>query len=220
MTDREVPLTGGRVTAGVVRVGDTVRRPPTRNSPFVRQLLAHFEAAGVSCVPRFLGIDALGRDSLSFLHGEVPSELGMFSAAQLAAAASLLRRIHDATATCVLRGNHEIVVHGDASPCNYVFVEGMPVGLIDFDAARPGLRREDVGYAAWLWLNVGDRRLAVDFQLQRLKQFVGAYGAFDPDDAVPAVLDIQKEFANRPDAPEKVRAWARDCFEWAQALLR
>ena len=36
----EIALGGGRVTPGVVRVGDTVRRPAKANTPFVRILLA------------------------------------------------------------------------------------------------------------------------------------------------------------------------------------
>jgi hypothetical protein len=216
MAEREVELTGGRVTVGVVRVGDTVRRPATPRSPFVHELLAHLEACGVCCVPRFLGTDELGRDTLSFLPGDVPSELGIFSDAQLAAAARLLRTIHDATATCSLRGNHEIVVHGDPSPCNYVFARGTPVGLIDFDAARPGSRREDVGYAAWLWLSIGDEQLSAPAQFRRLKQFIEAYGALDPDDGVAAVLAVQTEFANRSDVPAHVRTWAKSCREWLE----
>jgi hypothetical protein len=216
MAEREVELTGGRVTAGVVRVGDTVRRPATPRSPFVRELLAHFEARGVCCVPRFLGTDARGRDTLSFLPGDVPSDLGMFSDAQLAAAAQLLRTIHDATVTCSLRGSHEIVVHGDPSPCNYVFVRGLPVGLIDFDAARPGSRWEDVGYAAWLWLSIGDERLPAPSQFSRLRQFIEAYGALDPDDGVSAVLDVQTQFADRSDVPAHVRTWAKGCREWLE----
>ncbi|MFF1916255.1 hypothetical protein ACFVYE_32640 [Streptomyces sp. NPDC058239] len=37
----EIPLTGGRITKGVVRVGDTVRRPVGPHSPFVHRLLRH-----------------------------------------------------------------------------------------------------------------------------------------------------------------------------------
>jgi aminoglycoside phosphotransferase (APT) family kinase protein len=33
--------------------------------------------------------------------------------------------------------------------------EGKPVGIIDFDAAAPGERLQDVGYALFLWLNLG-----------------------------------------------------------------
>ena len=42
-----------------------------------------------------------------------------------------------------------------APPCNFVFRDGRPVGIIDFDAAAPGPRLRDVGYAIFLWLNLG-----------------------------------------------------------------
>ncbi|MFG1755530.1 hypothetical protein [Streptosporangium sandarakinum] len=51
---REIPLVGGDVTEGVVRVGDTVRRPVGPNAPLVHALLRHLEEGA----PRFLGIDA------------------------------------------------------------------------------------------------------------------------------------------------------------------
>ena len=41
-----MPLAGGDVTEGVVRVGDTVRRPVGPHSPLVHALLAHLESAG------------------------------------------------------------------------------------------------------------------------------------------------------------------------------
>jgi hypothetical protein len=48
-------LEGGRITLGVARVGDTVRRPRTQNSDFVDQLLRRLEAAGFEGAPRALG---------------------------------------------------------------------------------------------------------------------------------------------------------------------
>ena len=60
--DGEVPLRGGRVTPGVVRVGNTVRRPVTEASPFVARLLGHLERRGFAGAPRHLGLDAAGRD--------------------------------------------------------------------------------------------------------------------------------------------------------------
>ena len=39
----ELPLSGGNVTAGVVRVGDTVRRPVGAWTPAVHNLLQHLE---------------------------------------------------------------------------------------------------------------------------------------------------------------------------------
>jgi hypothetical protein len=53
-----VPLLVGRITPGVVRVGDTVRRPEGTASPFVREPLLHLERVGFTGALRFLGIDA------------------------------------------------------------------------------------------------------------------------------------------------------------------
>jgi phosphotransferase family enzyme len=219
MTEREVPLKGGRITSGVVRIGDTVRRPQGPHSAFVHRLLRHLEASGVACVPRFLGVDARGREILTFIQGEVPSELGHFSDIQLAAGARMLREIHDAAADCDLKGDCETVCHGDAGPCNTVFVNGTPVGTIDFDAARPGFRRQDVGYAAWLWLSIGDERFSPSAQGRRLAVFTRAYGAFDPDAAIPAVLAIQAEFAARTDGHVGLSGWAACCRAWLERHL-
>ena len=71
----EVPLNGGRVSAGVVRVENTVRRPPTTNSDFVHRLLGHLAAKGFDGAPSFLGTDERGRDILTFIDGEVPADL-------------------------------------------------------------------------------------------------------------------------------------------------
>lgn len=214
MADQEIPLRGGRVTAGVVRVGDTVRRPLGAHSPFVHAVLRHLEARGLDGVPRFLGVDEKGREILSFLPGEVPGDLGSFSEVQLAAAARLLCSLHDAAADCDLKGDHETICHGDPGPCNSVFVNGLPVAMIDFDAMRPGSRREDVGYAAWLWLSIGDERFAPELQAARLLTFAHAYGAIDPADVVPAILAVQDEFSARLDVPAHVREWAKVCRAW------
>ena len=72
----EIPLHGGRVTHGIVRIGDTVRRPPTANSEFVRRLLQHLAVKGFGGAPASLGTDAQGRDVLAFIEGDVPTDLG------------------------------------------------------------------------------------------------------------------------------------------------
>lgn len=159
-------------------------------------------------------MDAKGREILSFLPGDVPTELGNVSDVQLAAAARLLRLFHDAVADCELKGECETICHGDPGPCNSVFVDGLPVGIIDFDAARPGFRREDVDYAAWLWLSIGDERSSPELQGQRLAAFANAYGAIDIGDVVPAILAVQDQFLGRHDVPVTVREWAKSCRTW------
>ena len=65
----EQPLEGGRTTPGVVRVGDTVRRPGGRHSSFVARLLAALEEHDVPWAPRHLGVDEESRDVFTFLPG-------------------------------------------------------------------------------------------------------------------------------------------------------
>ena len=42
----EIPLDGGNVSGGVVRIGDTARRPAAPWTPAVHALLGHLHAAG------------------------------------------------------------------------------------------------------------------------------------------------------------------------------
>jgi hypothetical protein len=213
---KEVPLAGGRTTSGVVRVGDTIRRPLKSSSPFVHQLLTHLEAKGFAGAPRFLGIDSANREILSFISGFVPDNFREFSGVQLSSAARLLRALHDATTDCTLRGTSEVICHGDASFCNCVFVDGAPIAVIDFDAAHAGARRDDVGYAAWLWLDIGED-IDAELQGRRLADFFAAYGAKDIQDAVPAVIDAQVRLASRIDAPRRARDWAEKCRDWTES---
>ena len=216
MTEHEVVLPGGRTTNGVVRVGDTVRRPLCMNSAFVHRLLEHLAAERCPGAPRFLGLDSAGREMLTFLPGEVPDELGAFSDEQIHRAARLLRRLHDATQESVLRDPYEVVCHGDPSPCNCVFVDGTPAAFIDFDAARPGNRRDDVGYAAWMWLDIGNAALEARAQGQRVADFFLAYGALDPSGAVHALLDAQTELLQRKGTPPETQRWAETCRDWVR----
>lgn len=149
--DAEEPLGGGRITHGVVRVGDTVRRPASPSSPFVAELLNHLEQHGFSGAPRYLGVDEAGRDMFSYLPGHVPAKFQQWTDAQVTAAGVLLRSLHDATRGSRLAGPQPVVCHHDPGPNNMVFQDGTPVALVDFDTAAPGDPLEDVGYAAWTW---------------------------------------------------------------------
>src|SRR5678810_1235680 len=85
--EREIALTGGRMTRGVVGVGNTIRRPIAGRGPLAHDLLHHLGRRGFNGAPRFLGIDDAGREILSFIPGVVPPELGYFTDTQLASAA-------------------------------------------------------------------------------------------------------------------------------------
>ena len=221
--ERETPLRGGRITPGVVRVGDTVRRPPTPHSDFVRRLLDPLQAEHFDAAPVASGTDDLGRDVLSFIAGDVPAELSFHPDRVLSAAARLIRRFHDATATLVdspaaRRAGFEVVCHNDLSPCNFVFVDRLPVAIIDFDAASPGARVHDLAYAAWLWLDLGSPDTAPHEQARRLSLFLDAYGPGRTvrTGFVRAISTRQTIAAarGRQTGDADMAAWAEACRDW------
>lgn len=66
--NEETPLTGGRSRTGIVRVGDTVRRPLHDRSAWTHRVLRRLEGAPI-IAPWFLGIDDQNREILSYLPG-------------------------------------------------------------------------------------------------------------------------------------------------------
>jgi len=212
--EHEISLIGGRTTTGVVRIGDTVRRPIKARATFAHELLRHLQTRRFTAAPEFVGVDTAGREILSFIPGVVPPELGYFSDVQLIAAARLLRQLHDATLDCPLRNQYEVVCHGDPSPCNCVFVDGVPMAFIDFDDAHPGTRLEDLGYAAWLWIDIGNDDLSADAQGQRVADFFQSYG-LGTDDAIHSIVAAQVALAQRTDVAG-VREWSHNCRIWVE----
>ncbi|WP_202970755.1 aminoglycoside phosphotransferase family protein [Saccharothrix sp. ALI-22-I] len=196
--DTEVLLTGGRITPGVVRVGDTVRRPTTASSAFVAELLTQLERLQFTGAPRYLGLDEAGRDTFSYLPGWVPAKFQRWADTQVAAAGALLRSLHDATRDSGLTGGHPVICHHDPGPNNTVFQDGRPVGFIDFDTAAPGDPLEDLGYMAWTWC-VSSKTNAppAPAQAAQVRILADAYGltAAGRADVVDAMLDRQSRNA-------------------------
>jgi Ser/Thr protein kinase RdoA (MazF antagonist) len=192
----EIPLAGGALTDGIVRVGDTVRRPV--RGPGLRDLLQQLEQAGFDAAPRWLGIDEQGREILSWIDGETFTERGrmhpyigdppdrvVFSDEQVRAVFRLLRRFHDAS-------GDEVVCHGDFGPWNLVWRDGLPVGVIDFDQAHRGDPGEDVGYALRMFVSYGHAHAATEELVDRTWAALDAYGRpFD----VPALLEREYDRA-------------------------
>jgi aminoglycoside phosphotransferase (APT) family kinase protein len=208
------------MTPGVVRVGATVRRPATENSTFVRSLLALLRERGFEGAPRFLGEDEAGREVFSFIEGEVAADLDATIVDQvLVVAARQIRRYHDATAGSELAGAGEVVCHNDLSPCNFVFREGVPVGIIDFDGAAPGTRLQDLGYALFLWLNLGTDGPELDEQARRIRVFCGGYG-IEADVRVAGAI-VGAVAANvarlRRDGRPDDASWWQAQLDWLEA---
>ena len=101
--DAEILLIGGTANRGqVVRVGDTVRRPQRRTSPATHALLRHLADVGFTGAPRFLGIDELDREVLSYVPGTAitpPFPDWALTDEALASVAALLLSYHRAVET-------------------------------------------------------------------------------------------------------------------------
>lgn len=218
--ETEIPLTGGRVTAGVMRVGDTIRRPITTDRSQVHDLLSFLEAQSFEATPRFLGVDEHNREILGFIPGEVPVDLGHYTDTQLMAAATLLRRFHDATAgfELVHRSNAEVMCHNDWGPPNAVFRHDLPRGIIDFDTIKPGMRLWDLGYSAFAWLDLGNPDYKAEEQIRRLFVFADGYGLEDCPAAAIAVHTVARQIAlavsGRLQGKAEMAEWAAAAATW------
>ncbi|MBA9004037.1 phosphotransferase [Thermomonospora cellulosilytica] len=235
---REVVLGGGDVTEGVVRVGETVRRPLRAHSSAVHGLLRHLELVGFAGAPRFLGIDEQGREVLTYLEGEAPGRpLPEYAATDdaLVGVARLLRGFHDAVSlyeapadapwdtafTTNVDDPPELIGHCDVTPDNVIFRDGVPYGLIDFDLARPTTRLFDVVNTLRTWAPMADpadrepvfRRLDADAVGRRIRRFCDAYGL--PHDQRRRVLAVARLRFERSHESMRARAehlgggWAR-----------
>ncbi len=176
MAEPEIVLKGG-TDSSVVRVGKTVRRVRRAWSPTVLDLLRHLEREGFDRAPRALGFDDLGREVLTYIEGDVGNGEGfvtdqggrfdirlpdyVWTDRVLARLGQLLRSYHDAAASFPSNDREwrleptpplETICHNDLPPWNTVFQAGLPVAFIDWDAAAPGPRSVDVGFAAWRWV--------------------------------------------------------------------
>ncbi len=184
---QEEVLTGGGLNE-VVRIGSTVRRPTGPWTPNVHRLLEHLAPLGIS--PAVHGVDERGREVLSYLEGEVghpPLGEELRSDEVLTAVARMVRRLHDASAELVGRlppegwqfpavSPVEVICHNDLAPYNMVFRGGVPVGVFDFDGARPGPRWWDVAYTAYCLVPFSPEFGVVEEQRRRVGVFCEAYG--------------------------------------------
>jgi Ser/Thr protein kinase RdoA (MazF antagonist) len=198
VTDERL-LAGGAVTDGVVRVGDTVRRPARFGNQLMRDVLVHLERVGFDAAPRWLGLDDQGRDVLTWIEGDTftersrlhpyigdpPVRIG-FGEEQVAAAMRLLRRYHDTF-------GDDVICHGDFGPWNLVWRSSMPVAVIDFDSVYPGPPADDVGYALRMFIGYGFAAAEPSELVQRTRSALAGYGS---DFDVPALLEREYELAD------------------------
>jgi aminoglycoside phosphotransferase (APT) family kinase protein len=223
----EQALVGGMDAGrGVVRIGDTVRRPGMREP--VRALLRHLDAVGFAGAPRHLGTDEQGRDVVSWVDGDVPVPpypAWALTDEAIVSLGRLVRDYHEAVAPFDAAGltgwsgqwsdpgGGPVVCHNDLFPENAVFRGGVVVALIDFDMAGPGRPLWDLAIAAeeWAPLHAPGARLSTPDSLdavRRLGLLAGAYG-LAPDRA-QELLDVVVEEKAHATANIRTRVAAGD----------
>lgn len=210
----ETALRGGTANRGLVfRVGDTVRRPQGPGQAAVHALLVHLEQVGFDGAPRFLGVDAQGREVLSYLPGQTalpPYPPWSLTPRALRSVARLLRGFHQATVgfdaaqhswalPLPPRFRGDLVTHNDPNLDNIVFRSGEAVALIDFDRAAPGTPAWDVASAARTWAPLRPDQDIPDGRrgqvLARFRQLVHDYGLAGQDhDLLVAALLQERDW--------------------------
>ncbi|MER7548336.1 phosphotransferase [Spirillospora sp. NPDC127506] len=228
MQHEEEPLPGGNVSDGVVRVGDTVRRPTGPWTPAVHALLTHLHEVGFRAAPRPLGIDDQGREVLTFMPGHViwPDRFSHLNpAAQLARVAQLIREFHDAVQgfrppsdarwqTLIPADGSDIIAHHDLAPWNLVIGDDTQWAFIDWDAAGPGSRLWDIAYAIHGFIPLSaDPKWQRHDAADRLRVFVDAYGLDEAErrELVPLLARRTRSMHDflHDQAAQGVHPWAR-----------
>jgi Phosphotransferase enzyme family len=219
MNDEQV-LSDGKVgTAGVVRIGDRVRRFAGPGAASVHALLRRIQPDSV-VIPRPHRLSELSEE-LDYIEGYTPSlpwPAWMQTNDLLVDVAQSLAMIHRATVPVVSSINGPwwrwegasqsgpIIRHGDPWPANIVFTQsetGAPtvVGWIDWDFAQPGRPVDDLAALAkhWVPLMADDRAMAHGWELpvdrrHRLLLLLSAYG--DPSVDAAHLVDAAIDFAS------------------------
>lgn len=187
---KEIPLQGGQSAASVVRIGNVVHRTKGPNFQFIHSILLYLEKNNFPYSPRFLGIDAQGREMLTFIEGEVPRDIPL-SYPQKLDAIKILRAFHDVFANTSFCSQDETICHHDFAPWNVIVRNEQVVAVIDFDEVAPGRRVDDVAYFIWTFLDLGIAEVSDLKQIENIVGLVKAYHLEDKEDLVPAILKQQ-----------------------------
>ena len=104
-------------------------------------------------------------------------------------------------------------------------MEGRPSAFIDFDTASPGPRDTDLGYALWMFLDLGPDGADIGTQGRRIRMMCDAYGFDNQGDPISAISRSQQMTLERSQARTRTTgsassvAYARESVEWIRSEI-
>lgn len=179
----EVRLTGGNATGALVRSGDTVRKPWLAQTERTAAYQNGLRRKGID-VPRHLGRDALGRQVVEYVPGELAIDRAPLDDAAVHRVGRLIRTIHDASADLLVPDDWpvllpadgaDLICHNDLATWNLI-IDGERLVFIDWDGAGPSTVLWDLAYAAISFAHLFPDA-AVDASADRLAEFLAGYRA-------------------------------------------
>ena len=216
--EKEILLTGGRVTSIVTKKGKYVYRPCCKNSPFVHSVLIWIEKRNPVIAPHFIGIADDGREITSFLEGNSPNDLGDRPVLQLIEAGKLISNLHKILSDFPGCKNSQTVCHNDLSPCNFMFKNDIPYAVFDWDTAAIGDPMDELAYAVWMWCDIGNREQSKDLARRKVESIMEGYGINNYDISDKIIEQMYKRYKSSFDLKgwENFRQWVMDCIEWVE----
>jgi Ser/Thr protein kinase RdoA (MazF antagonist) len=178
-------------------------------SPAVHGLLHHLEEHGFAHSPRLLGIDASGREILTFHPGHTAWELGRVfpSDEELARLGEIVRGLHEMLSDYHPSNNPNwsdrgsdpmgggLVLHNDLGPWNLV-VDGDDWVIIDWDEAAPGRPGWELALVVHSFVPLWPESALSDAEIvRRMKRFGDGYGA--TSQRLRAVVELIPERCHR-----------------------
>ncbi|NYF59930.1 phosphotransferase [Micromonospora purpureochromogenes] len=157
--------------------------------------LLDYLAPRVPHVPTVLGLDDLGRESLTYLPGRVVDiDTELLTDEQVASVVGWTRGFHAAVAGFTHPGpwryfpmpSPTLIGHNDIAPYNVCFDGNELVGVFDWDLAGPSTPLFELAFIAWncvpLWRDIGPQAAA-----RRLTVIASTYSGFHPRQILRAV---------------------------------
>lgn len=180
------------MTQGLVRVGQTVRRPSGPWTAAVHSLLTHLADVGYDGAPKSLGLDNQDRHVVEWIDGEAaypfltPGDNGQ----ELHEVGRLIREFHTAAGSFVPPTDAvwnvliepdecNLIIHHDLAPWNFVR-GGARAVFIDWDLAAPGSILWELAWSVHGFVPLR-HEVPISVAMTRLAHLVAGYGLDEAD---------------------------------------